>query len=81
MLAAIHQDERGLTLIELLVAVLILGLFAGLAAPRLVSAWDNAKTSACKSNLKQIEAALELYYLSRTNILASFKTKTGLIWS
>lgn len=55
-------DQHGFTLIELVVAVLIIGVLAGIAMPRLASAWDDAKESACKSNMKQIEAALELYY-------------------
>ena len=58
--------------------MLILGLFAGLAAPRLVSAWDNAKTSACKSNLKQIEAALELYYFEQNEYPSQLQDKDGL---
>ncbi len=62
MLASVHKDQRGFTLIELVVVVLIIGVLAGIAMPRLASAWDDAKTSACKANLKQIEAALELYY-------------------
>ncbi|NLG85608.1 MAG: prepilin-type N-terminal cleavage/methylation domain-containing protein [Firmicutes bacterium] len=56
------MDQHGFTLIELVVVVLIIGVLASIAVPHLASAWDDAKASACKANMKQIEAALELYY-------------------
>jgi type II secretion system protein G len=62
-MATLHsKNQGGFTLIELMVVVLIVGLLAGIAVPRLAKAWDDAKASACQANMKQIEAALELYY-------------------
>ena len=62
MVTSDYKDQRGFTLIELVVVVMIIGVLASIAMPRLANAWDDAKASACKANMKQIEAALELYY-------------------
>ena len=61
-MAPAYKDQHGFTLIELVVVVLIIGVLASIAVPRLANAWDDAKASACKANMRQIEAALELYY-------------------
>ncbi|HKM39304.1 MAG TPA: prepilin-type N-terminal cleavage/methylation domain-containing protein [bacterium] len=80
MVAFICKGKGGFTLIEVLVGVLIVGLLAGLAAPRLKDVWDNAKQSACRANMKQIEAALEFYYVENNKYpqdLENLKAGTG----
>ena len=62
MMTSALKDQRGFTLVELVVVVSIIGVLTGIAVPHLAKAWDDAKASACKANMKQIEAALELYY-------------------
>ena len=49
------------TLIELLVVIAIIGILTTLLIPSLSSARDKAKSSACKSNLKQINVCFALY--------------------
>jgi len=55
--------ETGFTLIELMVVITILALLVALVAPKLVGRTDEAKVTAAKAQLKNIESALELYKL------------------
>lgn len=54
---------RGFTLIELLVVLVILGLLAGLAGPRVMQYLGKAKTESAGLQIKEIGAALDLFYL------------------
>lgn len=54
---------RGLTLIELLVVLVILGLLAGLVAPRVIHYLSTSKTETASLQIKHFEAALDLYRL------------------
>ena len=53
--------KRGFTLVEILVVLAIVILLAGLLFPVLSSARDNARTTTCASNLRQIGQAMTLY--------------------
>ena len=52
---------RAFTLIELLVVIAILALLAALLLPALARAKATAKSAACKSNLRQLGLALNMY--------------------
>lgn len=53
--------ERGFTLIEILVVVMILGLLISLAAPRIVGRTDEARVVKARADIRAIEEALNLY--------------------
>lgn len=53
--------ERGFTLMELLVVLVILGLIAGILGPRVVDYLGGAKSDAAKLQIEEIDAALDLY--------------------
>lgn len=57
------RAERGFTLIEVMVVVVIIGLLAAFVAPNLMGITDDAAISRTKSDIRGIEAALQLYYL------------------
>lgn len=56
------SKRRGFTLIELVVVILILGILAGVAAPKLFQASEEAADNGLKQTLSVVRDALELYY-------------------
>jgi len=58
-----RRTRRGFTLIELLTVVLIIGLIAGMVAPRLFKGLGKAKHDIAKSKMARIELALGEFYL------------------
>lgn len=57
------KRQRGFTLIEILVVVMILGLLISLAAPRIIGRTDDARIVKAKADIKALEEALALYRL------------------
>ena len=56
------KSRKGLTLIELLIVVLILGALAAIAIPRMSQNSATAKDNACKTNRSTINTQIELYH-------------------
>ncbi len=58
-----REREAGFTLVELLVVLAIIALVAGLAAPQVLRYLGSARTEAATTQIKNIESALELFYI------------------
>jgi general secretion pathway protein G len=56
-------NERGLTLVELLVVLLIIGLIAGFAVPRVMTFLAGAKHDAAEIQITRLASVIELYAL------------------
>lgn len=61
------MNKRGFTLIELLVVIAIIGLLSTLAVVALGSARVKARDSKRLSDLRQVQTALELYYVDKSS--------------
>lgn len=61
MFSKLKNDESGLTLIELTIVIVILGILAAFIAPRIVNAPQKAKVSKAKIEIGNLKTALGLY--------------------
>ncbi len=57
------KSQKGFTLIEIMVVVIILGLLAGLVLPRIMGQEEKAKVEAAKVQIRSLEGALDAYKL------------------
>lgn len=55
--------QKGFTLIEVMVVVVIMGVLIALVAPNVLGRVDEAKVTAAKTDISTLESALELYKL------------------
>jgi general secretion pathway protein G len=55
------SSKKGVTLVELLIVLLILGALAAIAIPRMTQSADIAKKNGCKTNIDIINSQIELY--------------------
>lgn len=67
------------TLIELLVVIGIIAILAALLLPTMGRAKENARGTACLSNLRQIGVALQLYVDSNNQRLPTMRDKAPVI--
>lgn len=61
------KNARGFTLIELLVVLVIIGILAGLAIPRIQGVRNRAYETQSMSNLRTIQTALEMHFIENNN--------------
>ena len=55
--------RRGLTLIELVVVLIVIGLLAGLVAPQILGRVSDARVTTAKTQIELLGVALENYHL------------------
>ena len=56
------QGSAGFTLVELIVVIAVLGILAGIAIPRLTGVRDKADKASVKSDLRNVQSAMEMYF-------------------
>jgi len=71
-----RSNEKGFTLLEIMVVLVIIGVLAALVAPRFLERADEAKVDACKVQMKNIGQALKLYRLQHGKYPASGSLQT-----
>ena len=71
----------GFTLLELLVVIIVLGLLAGLVAPRIIGRVSEARTATARTQIELLVVALDNYHLDNGSYpttaqgLAALRTK------
>ena len=79
MITAKHRDQRGFTLIEIMVVILILGLLATIVAQSLRGATDKAKRTKATADIAQLKTALDRYYIDNGSYPTSDQGLTALV--
>ena len=57
------KDDKGFTLLEIIVVVFILSLLAAIVAPKIIGRTDDARIAQAKIQVKNFETALKLFKL------------------
>lgn len=60
-----NLDRKGFTLVEIMIVVIIIGILAAIAIPNFMSTRSTAQQEACIANLRQLDAALEMYRIDK----------------
>jgi general secretion pathway protein G len=58
-----RSHQSGFTLLEIMVVVIILGVLAATIIPQFMGSTTEAKVSAAKAHVAELEAAVERYYI------------------
>jgi prepilin-type N-terminal cleavage/methylation domain-containing protein len=59
-----RRRERGFTLVEIMIVVLIIGILLAIAVPSFINARERSRANACRANLRQIQAAKEQWAMA-----------------
>lgn len=71
------NKTRGFTLVELVVVVLILGILAAIAAPKLINNSDKALDSSAGTSIQAFRDAIEFYRAENSGALPPSTTATA----
>ncbi len=59
----VNKNQRGFSLIELMIVIVILGLLASMLVPKIMDRPNEARVTKAKMDMKALDSALKLYKL------------------
>jgi prepilin-type N-terminal cleavage/methylation domain-containing protein len=65
-----NKQDKGFTLVELLIVIVILGILATVTVFAVRGITDQGRTSACAADKKTLEVAIETFYAKNGNAVA-----------
>ena len=71
-----NKRNKGFTLVEIMIVVLIIGILMAIAVPNFIQARQSSRKSSCIANLKQIDAGKEQFAMD-----AKLDTGATVNWS
>jgi len=74
-----RRRESGFTLVEIMIVVLIIGILLAIAVPNFMNARERSRTNACRSNLRQIQAAKEQWAMANNQGPSATPSWTDLV--
>ncbi|HKS86874.1 MAG TPA: type II secretion system major pseudopilin GspG [Pseudolabrys sp.] len=73
------RDQRGFTLVEILVVITIIGLIMALVGPRVLNYLSESKVKAARIQIQSFASALDLYYLDTGRYPSGAEGLTALV--
>src|SRR5258708_40185987 len=71
------RTQKGFTLIELMIVVVIIGILAAIAIPNFIAMQNRAKEGSTKANMHTLQLAAEDYAVQNDGAYASGKRRAG----
>ena len=74
-----NKQDKGFTLVELLIVIVILGILATVTVFAVRGITDQGQTSACNADEKTLVVALEAYYAQEGNVAGDAADEATLV--
>jgi type IV pilus assembly protein PilA len=71
------RNEKGFTLIELMIVIAIIGILAAIAIPQFSAYRTRSYNSAAQSDVRNIATAQEAYYVDKSSYANDYTDLTG----
>ncbi len=71
------KDEKGFTLIELMIVIAIIGILAAIAIPQFSAYRTKSYNSAAQSDVRNLATAQEAYYVDNSKYANNYTRLTG----